>query len=145
MIIPGGIGTRAEAGNARVVNWVVACAQHAEVVLSVCSGARILARSGLLDGLEATTHHQVIAELRQLAPTAIVRENVRFVDNGKVMTAAGISAGIDLSLHVVRKLLGAETATKTARYMEYETGCMAGSVSVPQDRDRAVRQASSWR
>ncbi len=120
VIVPGGIGTRAEANDARVVGWVKTSFQQAELVLSVCSGARILAKSGLLDGLEATTHHQVIENLRELAPSAVVRENVRFVDNGKIMTAAGISAGIDLSLHVVRKLLGGEIAAKTARYMEYD-------------------------
>lgn len=120
VIVPGGIGTRAEANNARVIEWVKGVFGRAELLLSVCSGARILAKSGLLDGLEATTHHEVIENLRKLAPRAIVRENVRFVDNGKVMTSAGISAGIDLSFYVVRKLLGEEAATKTGRYMEYD-------------------------
>jgi transcriptional regulator GlxA family with amidase domain len=120
VIIPGGIGSRAEAGNDLVLEWVKAVSQQAELVFSVCSGARILARSGLLDGREATTHHEVYEEVRQLAPMAIVREGARFVDQGRVMTSAGISAGIDLSFHVVRKLLGEEVAAKTARYMEYD-------------------------
>jgi len=122
LIIPGGIGSRTAMNNPRIVEWVKASSQQAELVLSVCSGARILAKSGLLDGLVATTHREVIAHLRELAPHATIRENVRFVDTGKIMTSGGISAGIDLSFHVVEKLLGAETAAKTARYMEYNRG-----------------------
>jgi transcriptional regulator GlxA family with amidase domain len=105
--------------NPHVVEWVKASSQRAELVLSVCSGARILAKSGVLDGLEATTHHEVIMHLRELAPDTIIREDVRFVDTGKVLTSGGISAGIDLSFHIVQKLLGEEIAAKTARYMEY--------------------------
>ena len=120
LILPGGVGSRAAANNARVLEWVKASFQQAEMVFSVCSGARILAKSGLLDGLEATTHHEVIEELRGLAPTAVIQENARFIDNGRIMTSAGISAGIDLSLHVVSKLLGEALARKTAHYMEYD-------------------------
>jgi transcriptional regulator GlxA family with amidase domain len=119
VIIPGGIGSRTEMNNPHVVEWVKASSQRAELVLSVCSGARILAKSGVLDGLEATTHHEVIMHLRELAPDTIIREDVRFVDTGKVLTSGGISAGIDLSFRVVQKLLGEEIAAKTARYMEY--------------------------
>lgn len=120
LIVPGGIGSRAAMNNPRIMEWVRTSSQHAELVLSVCSGARILAKSGLLDGLEATTHHEVIEHLRELAPRTTVRENVRFVDSGRIMTSGGISAGIDLSFHVVGKLLGEEVAAKTARYMEYD-------------------------
>jgi len=119
VIIPGGIGSRVAMNNSRVVEWLQIAARNAELVLSVCSGARILAKSGLLDGLEATTHHEVIEHLRELAPHTTVRENVRFVDTGRIMTSGGISAGIDLSFYVVDKLLGEEVAAKTARYMEY--------------------------
>lgn len=120
VIIPGGVGSRAAATNEHVLDWVKACFERAEMVLSVCSGARILATSGLLDGLEVTTHHEVIDHLRELAPKAMVRENVRFIDNGRILTSAGISAGIDLSFHVVCKLAGKAIAAKTARYMEYD-------------------------
>ena len=119
LIIPGGVGSRVAMNNPHVIEWVKASSQQAEIVLSVCSGARILAKSGLLDGLAATTHHEVIEHLRELAPTVTIRENLRFVDAGKIMTSGGISAGIDLSFHVVHKLLGEETTAKTARYMEY--------------------------
>jgi transcriptional regulator GlxA family with amidase domain len=119
LIVPGGIGSRVAMNNPRVVEWVKAVSPQAELVLSVCSGARILARCGLLDGLAATTHHEVIEHLRELAPNTVIQENVRFVDTGRIMTSGGISAGIDLSFHVVHKLWGAEAAAKTARYMEY--------------------------
>jgi transcriptional regulator GlxA family with amidase domain len=119
LILPGGVGSRAASNNPLVLEWVKTSFQQAEIVFSVCSGARILARCGLLDGLEATTHHEVIEELRGLAPATVIQENVRFVDHGRIMTSAGISAGIDLSLHVVSKLLGEATARKTAQYMEY--------------------------
>jgi transcriptional regulator GlxA family with amidase domain len=88
--------------------------------MSVCTGARLLAKAGLLDGLRATTHHENIDELRGLAPAAIVTPDERFTDNGKICTSGGITAGIDLSLHVVARLLGAEAADAAARYMEYE-------------------------
>ncbi len=87
--------------------------------MSVCTGARLLAQAGLLDGLEITTHHEAYEELRQLVPTAIVNERKRFIDQGKILTTGGISAGIDGSLYVVAKLLGTQKAWKTATYMEY--------------------------
>ena len=87
--------------------------------MSVCSGARLLGRMGLLDNLAVTTHHEVIAHLKEITSLAIVKENIRFIDKGKIMTSAGISAGIDLSLHVVEKLYGLETRNKTMVYMEY--------------------------
>jgi transcriptional regulator GlxA family with amidase domain len=93
--------------------------EKAELVLSVCTGALLLAKAGLLDGLEATTHHGALDLLRQVAPRTIVHADRRFVDNGRVICSAGIAAGIDMSLHVVGRLLGQEAAVKTARYMEY--------------------------
>jgi transcriptional regulator GlxA family with amidase domain len=87
--------------------------------MSVCTGAFLLARLGLLDGLRATTHHECLDDLRALAPAATVDPSARFHDNGKILTAAGISAGIDCSLHVVSRLLGPAAAATTARYMEY--------------------------
>jgi transcriptional regulator GlxA family with amidase domain len=87
--------------------------------MSVCTGSLVLAQAGLLDGLRATTHHECLPLLRRLAPRTEVTETERFVDNGQILTAAGISAGIDCSLHLVEQLLGAAVAAKTARYMEY--------------------------
>lgn len=118
LIVPGGAaGTVID--DATTMRWIQSTAARAEQVLSVCNGAMILAHAGLLDGLEATTHHGSIAALRQHAPKTTVHDDRRFVDNGKVVTAAGVSAGIDMSLHVVAKLLGPSAAASTARYMEY--------------------------
>lgn len=119
VILPGG-RTDVPLSDAAVIKWIKDSSQKAEVVLSVCTGAFLLAKAGLLDGREATTHWSAIAALRQEAPKTTVRERCRFVDNGKVITAAGVSAGIDASLHVVDKLLGRDVAEKTAHYMEYK-------------------------
>jgi transcriptional regulator GlxA family with amidase domain len=119
LLVPGGQGTRKLMHHAAVVNWVRDRAAEAELLLSVCTGALILAQAGLLDGLEATTHHGALDLLRKTTPGVLVREGVRFVDNGPVITSGGIAAGIDMSLHVVGRLLGTEVAAETARYMEY--------------------------
>ena len=81
--------------------------------------ALILAKAGLLDGLEATTHHGATDLLRQVAPKTTVHADRRFVDNGRVVCSAGIAAGIDMSLHVVARLLGRGVTETTARQMEY--------------------------
>ncbi|MBH61151.1 MAG: AraC family transcriptional regulator [Alphaproteobacteria bacterium] len=119
-LVPGGPGTRIEENRPEMVDWVSARAESAELVLSVCTGARILAKAGLLDGLEATTHWVSIDELKEMAPAATVHDNRRFVDNGKVVTSAGVSAGIDMSLHIVARLCGEKAATETAHFMEYD-------------------------
>src|SRR5690606_23025273 len=90
-----------------------------ETVMAVCSGARILARAGLLGGLEVTTHHMVLDHLAELEPTARIVPTKRYIDTGPIMTTGGISAGIDGSLHLVARLLGDEAAESTAAYMEY--------------------------
>jgi transcriptional regulator GlxA family with amidase domain len=119
LLVPGGQGTRKEMHNPALIDWIRRVSSEAELVLSVCTGALLLAKAGLLDGLEATTHHGAIDLLRQTAPKATVHDNRRFVDNGKVICSAGIAAGIDMSLHIVGRLLGREVAEKTARQMEY--------------------------
>ena len=120
VIIPGGSGSRALLNKPLLIEWLRKQARGAEIVMSVCTGARLLAKAGLLDGQRATTHHENIDELRELAPAAVVTADERFTDNGKICTSGGIAAGIDLSLHVVERLLGREAADTTARYMEYE-------------------------
>jgi transcriptional regulator GlxA family with amidase domain len=122
LVVPGGVGTRPLLARPALHEWLRLKAKHAEIVLSVCTGALVLARAGLLDGLRVTTHHQQLDLLRDLAPGATVDGSARFHDNGKIITAAGISAGIDASLHVVRRLLGPRMAEATASYMEYEGG-----------------------
>lgn len=120
LIVPGGQGTRREINNPPMVEWIASIAANAELVLSVCTGSFLLAKAGLLAGLTATTHHHTFDVLRELAPDSTVVEDQRFVDNGKIVTSGGISAGIDMSLHIVARLLGEETSVRTARYMEYD-------------------------
>jgi transcriptional regulator GlxA family with amidase domain len=123
LLIPGGMGTRREMNNPVLLSWLRSNAQSAELILSVCSGALVLAKAGLLNGLSATTHHCALDELRAISPDIAVDGGKRFIDNGRVIVSAGISAGIDMSLHVVARLLGREQALETARYMELEWGC----------------------
>jgi len=124
-IVPGGIGTRVLLAKSAFIEWVRRRAGMAELTMSVCTGSLLLAKAGLLEGLRATTHHRSFELLRELAPRTEVLEGERFVDNpaqpgrSRIVTSAGISAGIDCSLHVVGELLGAGAADDTARRMEY--------------------------
>lgn len=118
LLVPGG-DVNGQLENAVVIKWIQDRAKDAEIVLSVCNGAFILAKAGLLDGLEATTTAGLIPSLRQAAPKVRVVDDRRFVDNGKIITAAGLSSGIDGALHVIEKLLGRGTAQMAALGMEY--------------------------
>jgi transcriptional regulator GlxA family with amidase domain len=119
LLLPGGMGTRQEMNNQPLLDWLGKVAGQAELVLSVCTGSLLLARAGLLDGLEATTHHMAMDLFRQVAPKTKIHTDRRFVDNGRIICSAGIAAGIDMSLHVVARLHGNDVAAKTAEYMEY--------------------------
>ena len=119
LLVPGGLGSRREMNHQPTIEWIARTSEDAELVLSVCTGALLLAKAGLLDGLEATTHHVAYDLLREIAPRTTVYEDRQFVDNGRIVTSAGIAAGIDMCLHVVQRLLGANVAEETARHMEY--------------------------
>lgn len=119
LVIPGGVVTAA-LGHPPTIEWIAARARSARLATSVCTGAFLLAAAGLLEGRPATTHWEDIDELAAAYPRVVVRRDVRFVDDGNVITSAGISAGIEMSLHVVGRLLGAGWARRTARQMEYQ-------------------------
>jgi len=119
LLVPGGYGTRKVMHNPTVIDWIKQVSSKAELILSVCTGSLVLAKASLLDGLETTTHQGAIEELRQVAPKSVIHTDRRFVDNGSVVCSAGIAAGIDMSLHIVGRLLGQDVAVKTAQYMEY--------------------------
>lgn len=119
LVVPGGDGSRRQMRNLSVLEWVRACAGRAELVLSVCTGALILARAGLLEEQGATTHRSALRLLADLAPRTRVDPEARFVDNGRVIASGGISAGIDMALHVVGRLYGEGCARRVAGYMEY--------------------------
>ncbi len=120
LVVPGGQGTRALLGDRVMLEWIQEQSRTAEVTMSVCTGSLLLGKAGLLDGLRVTTHHLVLDLLREVAPGAIVEAGARFHDNGRILTSAGVSAGIDCSLHLVGRLLGEAAAAATASNMEYE-------------------------
>jgi transcriptional regulator GlxA family with amidase domain len=120
LLVPGGYGTRRQMYNSTLTDWIKSRSGEAELVLSVCTGVLLLAKAGLLEGLAATTHHMAIELLKEVAPNTTIHEGKRIVDNGRIIVSAGISAGIDMSLYVISKLLGEEQALKTAQYMEYD-------------------------
>jgi transcriptional regulator GlxA family with amidase domain len=103
----------------KVIEWLKN-QQTPDYYFSVCTGAFILGKAGYLDNLTITTFHESIEALKKAVPSANVLSNVRFVDNGKVITTAGISAGIDGALHLVSKIRGEAAAKEVAHYMEYD-------------------------
>ena len=119
LVIPGGKGTRQQLENQRLSTWLPVAVENAELVISVCTGSLLLASVGVLDGLRVTTHHTSLEALRELAPAATIVAGERFIDNGKIIVAAGIAAGLDASLYGVRKWLGRQAAEQAARHMEY--------------------------
>jgi transcriptional regulator GlxA family with amidase domain len=118
IVIPGG-HSAAVTSDPAMMRWVTERSKAAQLSLTVCTGAFVLAKAGLLDGRDVTTHFGAIANLRKAAPNTRVHDGRRFVDTGNVITSAGVSAGIDGALHVVARLLGRHVADGTARYMEY--------------------------
>jgi transcriptional regulator GlxA family with amidase domain len=120
LIVPGGYGSRKAMKSERLLAWIRAQDQRTEFTLSVCTGSLILGAAGLLDGLRATTHYGSIDELIAAAPNTTVLRAVRYVDNGRIVTSEGVSAGIDMSFHMLERLLGAEVAQQTARYIQYD-------------------------
>ncbi|HDR7670233.1 DJ-1/PfpI family protein [Bacillus wiedmannii] len=121
LIIPGGKDVREnEVQNDIIINWVRQQMKEVKLMASVCTGALLLAKAGLLEGLKATTHWASIQTFKGDFPNVEVMENVKFVDEGHIITSAGISAGINMSFHIVKNLLGVEIAEETAKSMEYD-------------------------
>jgi transcriptional regulator GlxA family with amidase domain len=111
----------AQRGSQAAVDWVKKMAPNTAVVMSVCTGAGLLAKTGLLDGLQATTHHWFVDYLAQRFPKVHFVKGQRYVENAKVSTAAGLTSGIDLALRVVERYFGRPVAIATANYMEYHS------------------------
>lgn len=120
LVVPGGRGTRRERLNARLLDWIAAQDARSELTTSVCTGAFLLAERGLLDGKRATTHWASVEWMRQQYPAVRMLADARVVDEGHIVTSAGVSAGIDMALHIVARLHDEDTATFTARRMEYD-------------------------
>jgi transcriptional regulator GlxA family with amidase domain len=119
LLIPGGVVTK-EMEDDDVIAWIKSTAASTTITASICTGAFLLAKAGLLEGKSSTTHWEDIDDLRTLFPTLHVKENMRWVDENSIVTSAGISAGIDMSLHLVERLMGQELAVNTARQMEFD-------------------------
>lgn len=120
LIIPGGFGIRAILDNPGVLEFVSHMASRVEVLFSICSGAMLLAKAGLLQGKLYCTHHLIYPEIEHKFPGGIPQCGSRFSTDGNIITAAGISAGIDASLYMVESLCGKDVREATAKYMEYK-------------------------
>lgn len=121
LVVPGGYGAReVESKNEVVVDWVNAQDAVVEKMTSVCTGSFILAEAGLLEGKRATTHWTSLDRMEKAYPSVCVKREVKFVDEGHLITSAGISAGIEMALHVVAVLYDKDTAAHTAKHMEYD-------------------------
>ena len=120
VVYPGGIGTRRQLGDERVRGRIRGLAVRAQLMTSVCTGALVLADAGLLDGRPATTHWRSLDLLAGLGSGIEVRPDDRFVDAGEVVTAAGVSAGIDMALHLVRRLHSPDRAREVRRAIQYD-------------------------
>jgi transcriptional regulator GlxA family with amidase domain len=120
VLVPGGQGTRREVDNPVLIGWLRRIAPGLHWVTSVCTGALLLCEAGLARGLRVTTHWGFIEDLRKRYPDVEVLERVRYVRDGNVCTAAGVSAGIDLALWLTGQLFGVDAARKTQRAMEYD-------------------------
>ena len=119
LLIPGGVVTK-ELEDEDIISWIKSTSTFTTITASICTGAFLLAKAGLLEGKSSTTHWEDIDELRSMFPTLHVKENQRWVDEGSIVTSAGISAGIDMSLHLVERLMGQELAVNTAKQMEFD-------------------------
>lgn len=120
IVYPGGVGTRSHLGDEAVRGWVRGLHAAGTLMVSVCTGALVFADAGLLDGRPATTHWGSLDRLAELGTDVEVRAEDRFVDDGDVVTAAGVSAGIDVALHLVARLESVDRAREVRRYAQYD-------------------------
>lgn len=120
LIHPGGNGTTTLMHDEAHLEWLRAQAQRGEIMASVCTGALVLGAAGVLSHHKATTHWMNLEELAALDPTIDVQYDTRYVDDGPVVTSAGVSAGIDMALHLVRRLGGLDRAQEVRRLMQYD-------------------------
>jgi len=119
LVVPGGLGTRKEMNNESLLKWIADRSRQVEVLTSVCTGSLLLGKAGLLDGKRATTHWRALEWMQELFPKTTVEKELHVVEEGSLFTSAGISAGIDMALKVVRYFFGEAVARATAKYMEY--------------------------
>jgi transcriptional regulator GlxA family with amidase domain len=119
LVVPGGWGTRKELRNPAMLDWLRNRASEVETLTSVCTGSMLLGFAGLLEGRHATTHWRSLDWMRESFPSVTVEYDKHVVEDGRIFTSAGISAGIDMALKVVARSCGESIARATARHMEY--------------------------
>lgn len=120
LLVPGGMGTRREVENAPLLDWIAATASRSAVTASVCTGSALLARAGVLDGRRATTNKKAWDWATSQGPKVLWQPQARWVEDGNLFTSSGISAGTDMSLALIARLLGEERADAVALHAEYE-------------------------
>ena len=120
LIYPGGHGTRAQLDDPSLISWVRGIQSTGAIMTSVCTGSLVYAAAGILAGRPATTYWSALDLLQSLDPTIELRPDDRWVDSGEVITASGVSAGIDMALHLVRRLVSAERAREVRRAIQYD-------------------------
>jgi transcriptional regulator GlxA family with amidase domain len=119
LLVPGGWGFRHQMNNERLLKWIADRSKHVETLTSVCTGAFLLGKAGLLDGKRATTHWRWLDSMQELFPKVTVEKRLHFVEEGTLFSSAGISAGIDMTLRLVARYYGEAVARATAKHMEY--------------------------
>ena len=120
VLVPGGIGTRREITNPRILDWIRRRSTEAELVMSVCTGAGLLAGAGVLDGRRATTNKVAFQWPVEQGPRVHWVKEARWVEDGKFFTSSGVSAGIDMALAVIARLVSPELAEQVTMLMEYD-------------------------
>ena len=119
LLVPGGIGTRGEVNNPVMLDWLKERSQQAELVASVCTGSALMAKAGVLDGLRATSNKLAFAWAASQSEKVQWQQQARWVEDGKVFTSSGVTAGIDMSLAVIAKLVSLQAAEDAAKFAEY--------------------------
>ncbi len=119
LLVPGGIGTRREVNNPVLLDWLNERSQQAELVASVCTGSALLAKAGVLDGLRATSNKLAFAWAASQSEKVQWQQQARWVEDGKVFSSSGVSAGIDMALAVIAKLVSQQAAEDAANFAEY--------------------------
>ena len=147
LVVPGASGesVRAASSDTATINWIRHTTAQRQLTMSVCTGAYILGKAGLLDNKTVTTHWASTQMLQQMIPKARVMEHTRFVEDGKLMTTAGVSAGIDGALHVVARLHGAQDARSVAEVIEYDHWNPESGLIVGQRPTAHIRQSKPIR
>lgn len=120
LLIPGGMGTRRDVENSALCEWIAARSAGAEIVMTVCTGTALLARTGVLDGHRATTNKMMFPWVSEQGPSVVWVREARWVEDGKFVTSSGVSAGTDMALAVIARLFGADVSERLAIVAEYE-------------------------